>query len=97
MNQRYLSNMARSVAVIALLGASAVYAQGTPPNPASPNAATGVGQTDSQGTPKGETGTPYGGGTGARMSPSAGSAPMTSAPMAAPAPMRSRPARADRN
>lgn len=79
--------------------ASAAIAQGTPPNAAVPNPATGAGQQSQQGTPMGTTGTP---------ATNSGGAPMTNS---APAPSASnssdmsgsgnsrpmRAARADRN
>ncbi|RYF43305.1 MAG: proteophosphoglycan ppg4 [Comamonadaceae bacterium] len=48
--------------------ASAAMAQGTPPNAAVPNPATGAGQQSQQGTPMGTTGTP---------ATNSGAAPMT--------------------
>ena len=51
------------LAGIAVTTAALSFAQSAPPNPASPNPATGAGQRSSQGTSMGTTGTPTGGGT----------------------------------
>jgi hypothetical protein len=66
------------VAGLATATVALAFAQGTPPNPAAANPATGAGQRSSQNTPMGTTGTPTGGGAAAQGT-TAGSSAATSA------------------
>ncbi|WP_051952979.1 hypothetical protein [Xenophilus azovorans] len=83
-----------AIAAALLAGTAVAMAQSTPPNPASPNPATGAGQQTQQGTSMGTTGVP--------ASPPASGSDTNVAPAPAPAPAPSpqpemRPPRADRN
>lgn len=67
------------VAGLATATVALAFAQGTPPNPAAANPATGAGQRSSQNTPMGTTGTPTGSGAAAQGSTGTGSAGNTAA------------------
>ena len=81
-----------------LLGtAGMAFAQGNPPNNASPNPATAAGQQTQQGTPMGTTGTPTAPAGGTMAAPSTGMGTTATPPASAPIQPAMRPARADRN
>lgn len=74
---RIVQGLLAAVAATAFLGTA--IAQGTPPNPAKPDPATGAGQRSTQNTPMGATGTPAGSGAAtAGSTAGATAAPMTS-------------------